>query len=111
ARPGQMVALVGSSGAGKSTISSLLARLYDVGSGAADAATSNSGAGSVKLNGVDVRDLTFASLRDTVCMVTQDGHLFHESIRANLQLDNTDATDAQLWEALERARLADVVAQ
>ena len=69
AQPGQMVALVGSSGAGKSTIASLLARLYDVDSGA------------VRLNGVDVRDLTFASLKDTVGMVTQDGHLFHESIR------------------------------
>ena len=74
AQPGQMVALVGSSGAGKSTIASLLARLYDVDSGA------------VRLNGVDVRDLTFASLKETVGMVTQDGHLFHESIRSNLRL-------------------------
>ena len=99
ARPGQMVALVGSSGAGKSTIASLLARLYDVDSGA------------VRLNGVDVRDLTFASLRDTVGMVTQDGHLFHESIRSNLLLAAPDATDDELWEALRRARLADVVAE
>ncbi len=99
ARPGQMVALVGSSGAGKSTIASLLARLYDVDSGA------------VRLNGVDVRDLTFASLRDTVGMVTQDGHLFHESIRSNLLLGAPDATDDELWEALHRARLADVVAE
>lgn len=98
ARPGQMVALVGSSGAGKSTIASLLARLYDVDSGA------------VRLNDVDVRDVSFASLKDTVGVVTQDGHLFHESIRANLQLAAPEATDAQLWEALERARLADVVA-
>jgi ABC-type multidrug transport system fused ATPase/permease subunit len=98
ARPGQMVALVGSSGAGKSTIASLLARLYDVDSGA------------VRLNGVDVRDLTFSSLKDTVGMVTQDGHLFHESIRSNLLLAHPDATDDQLWRALERARLADVVA-
>jgi ABC-type multidrug transport system fused ATPase/permease subunit len=98
ARPGQMVALVGSSGAGKSTIASLLARLYDVDSGA------------VRLNGVDVRDLTFASLKDTVGMVTQDGHLFHESIRSNLQLAAPGATDDELWQALERARLADVVA-
>ncbi|HZQ34073.1 MAG TPA: ABC transporter ATP-binding protein [Mycobacterium sp.] len=98
AEPGKMVALVGSSGAGKSTIASLLARLYDV------------DAGAVRLNGVDVRDLTFASLRDTVGMVTQDGHLFHETIRSNLLLAQTDATDAELWEALERARLADVVA-
>jgi ATP-binding cassette subfamily C protein len=98
AQPGQMVALVGSSGAGKSTIASLLARLYDVDSG------------SVKLNGVDVRDLTFSSLKDTVGMVTQDGHLFHETIAANLRLAAPQATDDQLWAALERARLADVVA-
>lgn len=108
AQPGQVVALVGSSGAGKSTIASLLARLYDV--GAADAATSDKGSGSIKLNGIDVRDVTFASLQDTVGVVTQDGHLFHESIRSNLRLAAPDATDAQLWDALERARLADVVA-
>jgi ABC-type multidrug transport system fused ATPase/permease subunit len=98
AEPGRMVALVGSSGAGKSTIAALLARLYDVDSGA------------VRLNGVDVRDVTFASLKDTVGMVTQDGHLFHESIRSNLTLAAPHATDDQLWEALERARLADVIA-
>jgi ABC-type multidrug transport system fused ATPase/permease subunit len=108
AQPGQMVALVGASGAGKSTIASLLGRLYDV--GAAESATSNSGGGSIKLNGVDVRDLTFASLKEAVGMVTQDGHLFHESIRSNLQLAAPDATDDELWRALERARLADVVA-
>jgi ATP-binding cassette subfamily C protein len=99
ARPGQMVALVGSSGAGKSTIAALLARLYDVDSGA------------VRLNGADVRDITFASLKETVGMVTQDGHLFHETIRSNLQLAAPGATDEKLWEALERARLADVVAE
>lgn len=98
ARPGQMVALVGSSGAGKSTMAALLARLYDVDSG------------GVRLNGVDARHLTFASLKETVGMVTQDGHLFHESIRSNLQLAAPAATDADLWEALGRARLADVVA-
>ena len=109
AQPGEMVALVGSSGAGKSTIASLMARLYDV--GAADAATSNEGCGSIKLNGVDVRDVTFASLKETVGMVTQDGHLFHESIASNLRLAAPDATDDELWQALERARLADVVAE
>jgi ABC-type multidrug transport system fused ATPase/permease subunit len=108
AQPGQMVALVGSSGAGKSTIASLLARLYDV--GVADATTSNSGSGSIKLNGVDVRDVSFVSLKDTVGMVTQDGHLFHESIGSNLRLAAPDATDDELWQALDRARLADVVA-
>ncbi|WP_193044185.1 ABC transporter ATP-binding protein [Mycolicibacterium baixiangningiae] len=99
AEPGQLVALVGSSGAGKSTIAALLARLYDVGSGA------------VRLAGTDVRDLTFASLRDTIGMVTQDGHLFHESIRSNLLLAAPEATDDELWDALRRARLADVVAE
>ncbi len=98
AQPGEMVALVGSSGAGKSTIASLMARLYDVDSGA------------VRLNGVDVRDVTFASLKETVGMVTQDGHLFHESIGSNLRLAAPGATDDELWLALERARLADVVA-
>jgi ATP-binding cassette, subfamily B, bacterial len=99
AKPGEMVALVGSSGAGKSTIASLMARLYDVDSGA------------VRLNGVDVRDVTFASLKNTVGMVTQDGHLFHETIASNLRLGAPDATDEELWQALERARLSDVVAE
>ncbi len=99
AQPGQMVALVGSSGAGKSTIASLVARLYDVSSGA------------VRLSGTDVRDVTFKSLQDTVGVVTQDGHLFHESIRSNLTLATPDAaSDVALWAALHRARLADVVA-
>ena len=99
AQPGEMVALVGSSGAGKSTIASLMARLYDVGPRTRCA-----------LNGVDVRDVTFASLKETVGMVTQDGHLFHESIGSNLRLAAPGATDDELWLALERARLADVVA-
>lgn len=109
AQPGEMVALVGSSGAGKSTIASLIARLYDV--GAADAATSAKGSGSIKFNGIDVRDVSFASLKETVGMVTQDGHLFHETIASNLRLAAPDATDDQLWEALERARLGDVIRQ
>ncbi len=96
--PGQLVALVGSSGAGKSTIASLVPRLYDVDSGA------------VRLSGVDVRDLSFASLRETLGMVTQDGHLFHESVRSNLLLAAPDATEADLWEMLSRARLAELVA-
>ena len=99
AEPGEMVALVGSSGAGKSTIASLMARLYDVDSGA------------VRVNGADVRDVTFASLQETVGMVTQDGHLFHETIALNLRLAAPEATDEQLWEALGRARLADVVGE
>ncbi|WEV29394.1 ABC transporter ATP-binding protein [Streptomyces sp. 71268] len=98
AEPGQMVALVGSSGAGKSTIAQLLPRLYDV------------DAGAVRVDGVDVRDLTAASVRETIGMVTQDGHLFHESIRANLLLARPDATDEQVWEVLRRARLDGLIA-
>jgi ABC-type multidrug transport system fused ATPase/permease subunit len=97
AEPGQMVALVGSSGAGKSTIASLLPRLYDV------------DAGSVRLSDVDVRDLAFASLRETVGVVTQDGHLFHDTIRANLAYARPSVTDDEIWEALERARLGELV--
>jgi len=97
AAPGEMIALVGSSGAGKSTIASLVPRLYDVDSGA------------VRLSDVDVRDLSFDSLRDTVGVVTQDGHLFHDTIRANLLYPRPSATEEELWEALTRARLADLV--
>ncbi|KOX15727.1 ABC transporter ATP-binding protein [Nocardiopsis sp. NRRL B-16309] len=96
--PGQTVALVGSSGAGKSTIAQLAPRLYDT------------DAGTVRLGGVDVRDLSFDSIRATLGMVTQDGHLFHESIRANLSLGRPEATDAEIWDALRRARLDDLVA-
>jgi ATP-binding cassette subfamily B protein len=96
--PGQMVALVGSSGAGKSTIAQLMPRLYDV------------EGGTVRLSEVDVRDLSAESIRETLGMVTQDGHLFHESIRANLLLARPQATDDELWEVLRRARLADLVA-
>ncbi|MFI2283718.1 ABC transporter ATP-binding protein [Nocardia beijingensis] len=98
AEPGQLVALVGSSGAGKSTIAQLVSRLYDV------------DAGAVRLNGVDVRELTTGSLRDTVGLVTQDGHLFHDTIRANLLLARPEATEDELWDALRRARLRDLVA-
>ncbi|MEU1668281.1 ABC transporter ATP-binding protein [Streptomyces sparsogenes] len=98
AEPGQMVALVGSSGAGKSTIAQLLPRLYDADGGA------------VRLSGVDVRDLTAESLRRTLGMVTQDGHLFHDSIRANLLLAQPEATEEELWEVLRRARLDGLIA-
>ncbi|MGH3914464.1 MAG: ABC transporter ATP-binding protein [Pseudonocardiaceae bacterium] len=98
AGPGQLVALVGSSGAGKSTIASLVPRLYDV------------EAGSVRLNGVDVRDLTFAALRDTIGVVTQDGHLFHDTIAGNLRYAAPEAEEHELWEALRRARLDQLVA-
>jgi ATP-binding cassette, subfamily B, bacterial len=95
--PGEMVALVGSSGAGKSTIAQLVPRLYDVDSGA------------IRISGVDVRDLTLEGIRKTIGMVTQDGHLFHESIRANLLLAAPEATDEELWHALRRARLDAVI--
>ncbi|GAA1744718.1 ABC transporter ATP-binding protein [Nonomuraea sp. AD125B] len=98
AEPGQVVALVGSSGAGKSTIAQLLPRLYDVDSGA------------VRLGGVDVRELSFDSIRDTLGLVTQDGHLFHETIRANLLLARPEATEDELWDALTRARLGALIA-
>ncbi|MGH4016788.1 MAG: ABC transporter ATP-binding protein [Pseudonocardiaceae bacterium] len=98
AEPGQMVALVGSSGAGKSTIAQLAPRLYDVDGGA------------VLLAGVDVRELSFDSIRATIGMVTQDGHLFHESIRANLLLARPQAGEDELWEVLRRARLDELVA-
>ncbi|WP_344581317.1 ABC transporter ATP-binding protein [Nonomuraea roseoviolacea] len=97
AEPGQMVALVGSSGAGKSTIAQLLPRLYDVDEGA------------VRLAGVDVRDLTAASIRETLGMVTQDGHLFHDTIRANLLFARPEATEEEVWDALRRARLGALV--
>ncbi|MEV0564806.1 ABC transporter ATP-binding protein [Dactylosporangium sp. NPDC050588] len=98
AEPGQMIALVGSSGAGKSTIAQLLPRLYDVDSG------------TVRLGGIDVRDLSFDAIRATLGMVTQDGHLFHESVRANLLLARPSATEDELWTVLRRARLDDLVA-
>ena len=94
---GQTVALVGSSGAGKSTIASLVPRLYDVDSGA------------IRLAGVDVRDLSSADLRGAVGMVTQDGHLFHDTIRANLLYARPEAGDDELRDALGRARLDDLV--
>ncbi|EIE98767.1 ABC transporter ATP-binding protein [Saccharomonospora glauca] len=97
AEAGQMVALVGPSGAGKSTIASLVARLYDVDSGA------------VRLADVDVRDLSFESLRRTVGFVTQDGHLFHDTIRANLAYARPEASDDEIWDALRRARLEELV--
>ncbi|MCX6462784.1 MAG: ABC transporter ATP-binding protein [Pseudonocardiales bacterium] len=98
AEPGQLVALVGSSGAGKSTIAQLLPRLYDVDSGA------------VRIGGVDVRDLSADTVRGAIGLVTQDGHLFHESIRSNLLLARPEATDADIWSALRRARLDGLVA-
>ncbi|MFB7930179.1 ABC transporter ATP-binding protein [Streptomyces sp. NPDC056039] len=97
AEPGQTVALVGSSGAGKSTVAQLLPRLYDADEGA------------VRVGGVDVRDLSARALRETLGMVTQDGHLFHDTVRANLLLARPAATEEEVWDALRRARLDDLV--
>ncbi|MFW5474189.1 ABC transporter ATP-binding protein [Knoellia sp. CPCC 206450] len=91
--PGQLVALVGPSGAGKSTLTSLVARLYDPTSGA------------VRINGADLRTVTLESLRDTVSVVTQEAHLFHDTIRANLLYAAPSATDAELEAALRAARV------
>ena len=97
AEPGQMVALVGPSGAGKTTITHLVARLYDADSGA------------VRVGGHDVRDVTLQSLEDVVGYVTQDAHMFHDTIRANLLYANPGASDREVWDALEAAQIATLV--
>nr|WP_036555870.1 ABC transporter ATP-binding protein [Nocardioides insulae] len=97
AGPGQMIALVGPSGAGKTTITHLVARLYDVSGGA------------VRVGGHDVRDVTLQSLEDLVGYVTQDAHLFHDTIRANLLYARPDAEETEVWAALESAQIAALV--
>ena len=97
AEPGQMVALVGPSGAGKTTITHLVARLYDVNRGA------------VLVGGHDVREVTLQSLEDAVGYVTQDAHMFHDTIRANLTYARPGACDEQIWESLKAAQIADLV--
>lgn len=94
---GQVVALVGRSGAGKTTLASLVARLHDVGSG------------SVRVGGVDVREVSQAELRRRVGVVSQDAHLFHDTVRANLLYARADASEADLWQALAAARADGVV--
>ncbi len=99
AEPGQLVALVGPSGAGKTTITHLVSRLYDV------------RGGHVRINGIDVRDLTLSSLSGTVGVVTQDAHLFHETIRENLRYAKPDAGDDELVDALKAAQIMKLIDQ
>nr|WP_246281617.1 ABC transporter ATP-binding protein [Fodinicola acaciae] len=97
AYPGQLVALVGPSGAGKTTISQLVSRIYDVTGGA------------VRVGGTDVRDLAQESLRSAIGVVTQDAHMFHDTIRANLAYARPEATESDFWSALDRAQVGDLV--
>jgi ATP-binding cassette subfamily B protein len=96
-QPGQLVALVGPSGAGKTTITSLVARLYDV------------KAGSVRIGGHDVRDVSLQSLHEVVGVVTQDAHMFHDSIRSNLLYAAPEASDGELESACRDAQIWDLV--
>jgi ATP-binding cassette subfamily B protein len=97
-RAGETIALVGASGSGKTTMASLIPRLYDV------------TAGAVRIDGHDVRDLTGDSLRDAIGVVSQDPHLFHESIIENLRYARPTATDVEVIEACRAARIHDIIA-
>ena len=97
--PGQMVALVGPSGAGKTTISSLVPRLYDV------------TAGSLKLNGIDIRHATMQSIRNVVGVVTQDPYLFHDTLRSNLMYARPEASEEEVMAALAHAQISHLLAE
>ena len=94
---GSMTAIVGPSGAGKTTISALLPRLYDVTSG------------SIKVGGSDIRDVTMSSLRNSIGVVTQDAHMFHDSIAANLRYAKVDATEDEMREACKAAQIWELI--
>ncbi|MEI8223166.1 MAG: ABC transporter ATP-binding protein [Actinomycetes bacterium] len=96
-KPGSLTAIVGPSGAGKSTISGLVPRLYDVTSGA------------ILVNGVDIRDVLITELRSTIGVVTQDSHMFHDSIKANLLYARHDANESELWAACDAAQIGDFI--
>ena len=98
AEPGRMVALVGPSGAGKTTLTSLIPRLYDVTSGA------------VRIDGHDVREVTLQSLAAAIGVVSQDPHLFHDTVAENLRYARPEATDAEIRQACVAARIHDVIA-
>ena len=97
AKPGSLTGIVGPSGAGKSTISALIPRLYDVTEGA------------ILIDGTDIRDLSIESLREHIGVVTQDSHMFHDSILANLKYANQDATDDEIIEACKSAQIWDLI--
>lgn len=97
AEAGELVALVGPSGAGKTTITQLVGRLYDVNDGA------------VLIGGEDVRDVTLDSLRADIGVVTQDAHMFHDTIQANLRYAKPEATESELWAALDSAQIGALV--
>jgi ATP-binding cassette subfamily B protein len=94
---GQLIALVGPSGAGKTTISQLVPRIYDVTGGA------------VLVGGHDVREVTQQSLRDRIGVVSQEAHMFHETIRANLLYAAPGSSDEQLWSAIDAAQLGELL--
>ncbi len=96
-KPGSLTAIVGPSGAGKSTISGLVPRLYDVTGGA------------ILVNGVDIRDVLITELRSTIGVVTQDSHMFHDSIKANLLYARHDANESELWAACDAAQIGDFI--
>ena len=94
---GTMLALVGPSGSGKTTISQLISRLYDPSQG------------EIRIGQINIKDVVRADLRDTIGVVTQDSHLFHDSIKTNLKYAKEDATDDEIWRALESAQIGDFV--